>query len=110
MGSPTLRLGKSGSDAVLSWTGVLGGTGADVVRGRLAALRATGGDFNAATDACLVNDTPDTDLTDASPLGVDFWYVVRPVNCGGPGTYDTGEPSQVGLRDAEINSAVTTCP
>ena len=39
-----------------------------------------------------------------------FWFLVRGVNCGGSGSYDTGEPSQVGSRDAEIAGSGADCP
>jgi hypothetical protein len=88
-------------------------TGYDLVRGNLATLRASGGDFTSATTACLGNNLPATSLPDPSgppPVGGGFFYVLRPVNCGGPGTYDSGAPSQVGSRDPEINASAGACP
>jgi len=73
----------------------------DVVRGDLAILHASRGDFTAATQACLGNDLTGTslDVADGPLVGSAIWYLVRPVNCGGHGTYDSGDPGQVGSRD-----------
>ena len=42
--------------------------------------------------------------------GEAFWYLVRAVNVGGTGTYDSGVTSQQGLRDAEIQASGLDCP
>jgi len=83
----------------------------DVVRGDLQTLHDTRGDFSAATVLCLSNDQPETTLSDPDvpELGAGFWYLVRTIRPGGNGTYDSCEPSQVGLRDAEIASSGVDC-
>jgi len=79
-------------------------TACDIVKGSLGALLAGGGNFAPATSTCLADDTATPIADDAAPLdpGAGFWYLMRAVNCGGNGTYDTGAPSQAGSRDAEI--------
>jgi hypothetical protein len=44
--------------------------------------------------------------------GVDeaWWFVIRARNCGGVGSYDSGDPAQEGTRDAEINASPSACP
>ena len=96
--------------AHLFWPAI--GTTYDVVRGRLAALRSSGGDFTTSVDACLANDTAASSLDDpAAPAGGDgFYYVLRAASCAGDGTYDSGSASQVGSRDAEIAASPYHCP
>ena len=84
----------------------------DVVRGGLDSLRATGGNFTTALHRCLVDDSLVTTYTDSAvpAPGNGVFYLIRPVSCGGAGSYDEGVPSQQGSRDAEINAAALTCP
>ena len=97
--------------ATLSWGTVPAATGYDVVRGSLFELQAGGGNFTLATQSCLVNDQPETALLDPDvPIPGGAWYLIRPANCGGAGTYDDGSASQVGERDAEISSSAAACP
>jgi spore coat protein A len=93
------------------WWSTIGGAGSyDVVRGDLGTLRATSGNFTAATSVCLANDRIETFLDEPTlptTPGSGLWYLVR----GQPaGTYDEGEPSQSGLRDAEIAASGHGCP
>ena len=83
----------------------------DVVRGDLVGLVGSGGDFAPATETCLANDAtaPPVDDGDVPASGQGFWYLLRSVNCGTNATYDTGEPSQIGLRDAEIGASGSDC-
>lgn len=82
----------------------------DVVRGDLATLRATGGDYSVTTGTCLAAAHGDPWLESPAPPtpspGDGFWYLVRDTE----GSYDTGEPSQVGSRDAEIAASGHDCP
>jgi len=93
----------------LNWTPGAGGY--DVVSGDLDMLRAIGGDFSIATTECLANDELMSTLDDASvPLpGDTAFYVVRPTNCSGSGSYDTSDDSLVAGRDAGIEAAPITC-
>jgi spore coat protein A len=95
----------------LWWGTTEGATGHDVVRGRLSRLRATGGNFTdpTVTEQCLANNQAATFWlnTEAPAVGDGVWYLVR---AQPGGSYDTGEPSQVGLRDAEIAASGNGCP
>jgi hypothetical protein len=111
-GFPFLTVEPSGNDTLLSWSSLSQATGYDVVRGDLSILISSGGDFGSATQACLADDLGDTFLsaTDAPATDGGFWYLVRPVNCGGHGSYDSGGPAQVRPRDGGINSSASSCP
>jgi hypothetical protein len=95
---------------VLDWNAVAGATHYDVVRGSVAALLGSGGNFTTATDACAVDETADTALTFAADpaAGAAYWFLVRPTTCGGAGSYDDG--TQQGSRDAEIGASPNACP
>jgi hypothetical protein len=100
------------SDLTLSWSGPTGVGLFDIVRGDLVALRNSGGNFTTATTGCVADDFPGFSIDvppDALPPGSGTFYLVRAVNCGGPGTYD-GEAGQVGSRDAEIGASGLACP
>jgi hypothetical protein len=112
-GSSSMTASRTGpSTAQLSWTPLAGATAYDVVRGSLTSLASTHGDFTAATDLCVANDLAATTKSDPGipAAGTGSWYLVRGSNCGGPGTYDSGAPSQVGARDAEIQASAAACP
>ena len=106
--SPLLTLAQSD---VLSWSAAAGATAHDIVGGNVSTLGATGGDFSLATAQCLDDDRTTTSLLSSGTpaVGQAFWFLVRGVNCGGDGTYDSGLPSQVGLRDAEIAASGNGC-
>jgi hypothetical protein len=110
-GSPDLSCSASGSDTDLSWSLLGGATGCDIVGGDIGVLRSSGGDFSLSTQTCLDdnNTTEQCTASDDPALGEAFWFLVRGANCGGNGTYDTGAPSQVGLRDAEIAASGNDC-
>jgi spore coat protein A len=96
----------------LSWTALPGATGYDVVRGDLNTLRATDGNFAAATMACLQNGQPTTSISHAAGSpgpGQGIWYLSRTRDAVGMGTYDSGQTSQVGLRDQEIAASGVDC-
>ena len=95
----------------LSWDPEAFASGYDIVKGDLIDLHATMGDFAATTTACTVDDTPGPPFPDAEMpvVGQGNWFVVRSVNCGGNGTYDTASPFQIGSRDVEINASPFSC-
>ena len=96
----------------LKWLAALGAVRYDVVRGDLAALRDSGGDFTVATDGCIAENFGGTALShtdDDPPSGSGFWYLVRGVPALGNLTYDAPGDSQVGLRDAEIDASPVSC-
>ncbi len=107
-----LTVTRAGSGAHLAWPGALNATHYDVVRGPLGALAASGGDFAAATDACLANDTTSLTADDADPpgAGAGSWYLVRAANGAGSGTYDDASPGLAAPRDAGIAAAAVACP
>ena len=94
----------------LWWSTVGGATGYDVVRGSLLDLQSTGGDFSdpTATETCLGNDQAATFFENPGDpsAGQGYWFLVREA----AGSYDTGAPSQIGLRDAEIAASGNGCP
>jgi hypothetical protein len=112
-GVTSLAAGKpGGNNLLLSWPAISGATSYDVVQGGLLALRSSGGNFQSATQACAADNTLGTSVTTGGTpsLGDGFWFLVRGTNCGGNGTYDSGAPRQVGLRDAEIAASGNNCP
>jgi len=110
--SPTLVEHKSGDVAHLSWSAVPLATAYDVVKGDLEALQLSGGNFTTSTLGCLVNDVGTTSIDDPAVPSSNhgFWYLVRGVNCGGSGSYDTTSSAQLQSRDVEIASSGVACP
>jgi len=102
-GLAALAAAHSGPDVLLSWAVITDATGYDVVGGDLIVLHITQGNFAVATDQCLANDLASTSATDPA-AGASRFYLVRPVNCGGNGSYGGG------FRDAGIQAAAVTCP
>lgn len=112
-GVPQLELTTlPAGETMLSWTGIAGATGYDVVSGDLGALQASGGSFASSTTQCLAQRIAGPPLPFAAtpPAGKGFWFLVWGVNCGGHGTYDSGAPSQVGSRDPGIAASGHDCP
>jgi len=68
--------------------------------------------FTSAIIACLADDLGESALvlSRAPAKGNGFFYLVRGINCGGHGTYDSADPGQIGSRDAEINASPLSCP
>ncbi len=99
-----LGLAPAAGGTELAWPPLVEATGYDVARGSLATLLASAGDFTSSGDTCLANDLAAAALVDADqPLaGEGFWYLLRAVNCGGAGSFDTGDPGQSGTRDPEV--------
>ena len=96
----------------LEWTPVANATGYDIVRGDLGTLLRTGGDFTAATAECLADDYAPTVLpyAEVPARGQAFWFLARWVTPAQVGSFDSGGPGQVGLRDAEIDASPLACP
>ncbi len=111
-GSMTILGAKSGASVEFSWSALLEATGYDVVIGSLTALVGSSGNFAVATTGCLYDELVSTTASDATTpaLGDRFWYLVRPVNCRGAGSFDTGSAGQLGSRDAEIAASEVACP
>ncbi|HEX6849787.1 MAG TPA: kelch repeat-containing protein [Candidatus Polarisedimenticolaceae bacterium] len=107
----TLFAGGTGAKDRLTWFVAPAAVGYDLVRGDLATLRSTGGDFVLATGTCLANDTTSTSFTDGNaPAPGGFWYLVRASFGGSSGSYDSGAAKQVGSRDGEIAASGVACP
>ncbi len=112
-GAPALGVREPAiGTARLIWTDVPSATGYDVVGGSLLSLAATGGNYTVSTQACFGDNVPAAPLDDPAGVspGAGVWYLVRAVNCGGAGSYDSNSPSQVGSRDAEIQASAGHCP
>ena len=106
---PTLRVRRQGLDLHLSWTDR--GTDHDVVSGDLAILRATDGDFTAAVGSCIADDLVAPSLVlPVAAIPAAAFFLVRSTCADGGTTYDSGDPGQVGSRDAEIAAAAGSCP
>ena len=104
-GSSQLDVSLDGTATQLGWGALADATAYDVVQGSVASLLASGG-FDAATEACIADDTTATTASDdASPdPGDAAWFLVRGINCGGPGTYGSA------ARDAGIALSPNACP
>ncbi len=109
--APVLDLVEWDGETLLFWTAVPGGAEYDVVLGDLGILAGTEGDFTSATLQCLAPALSST-FTSYSGVpgpGEGFWFLVRPLNCGGTGTFDSLESTQSGSRDAEIEASGGSC-
>jgi hypothetical protein len=111
-GQETDSLSITFADGRLQWNRWRPDLRFDVVRGSLLSLKVSRGDFSIATLACAVDDAEAPYLIDATlpTTGEGFWFLVRPETSAGIGSYDSHEPGQQGLRDAEINSSALACP
>jgi hypothetical protein len=114
-GSPVV-IPDPGTTDTFFWAPLAGATGYDVVQGDAATLSATGGDFSQATTQCDGENQASTSVTiaDVPASGEVIWFIVRGVNCvealtDSHGTYDSGTPSQIGLRDAEVAASGNDC-
>jgi N-acetylneuraminic acid mutarotase len=112
IGSPSVTIDFPSGVPALRWTPLPDATRYDVVAGDIVALLSSGGDFTSAILGCLADDSAANalDLSDAPAVGTGFFYLVRGENCGGPGTYDSGDPAQVGSCNAAINASPLSCP
>jgi hypothetical protein len=111
-GVPAVVVAENNGDAIMSWAAVPASTGYDVVRGSLATLASTAGDYSQATNLCLADNSVTSSVLDhAIPVAGDsFWYLVRPLNCGGAGSYDAGGAHQAAPRGPGIDASPFHCP
>jgi len=91
----------------LRWTAAAGALTYDVLRGSLNVLRASSGDFDAASDACPADDLSGTSIADATQpgpgAGAGVFWLVRGIGCGGMvGAWDDGSARQAGTRDPGV--------
>jgi len=111
-GIPLLTAAPSGMSTLLAWSSLAGASWYDVVMGDLGVLSSTAGDFTMATQACAIDNNAGTSylLSQTPSVGQAYWFLVRGANCRGSGTYESGGPAQVGLRDPEIALSSNRCP
>lgn len=110
-GALVVAVDEDHGDTVLSWAPIAGSTGYDVVRGDLTALASVAGDFSRSTDRCLADNSSLNGVRDPSipAEGEGFWYLVRPLNCGGAGSFDGGSGRQAAPRDPGIAASPSSC-
>jgi agmatine/peptidylarginine deiminase len=96
----------------LSWTGLAGATGYDVVKGDLDSLRETGGDFTAAVEGCLADDYPNLALSypECPEPHSGFWFLVRGLSPSGVTSYSSSADCDRTTRDALIDVSLASCP
>lgn len=106
-------LALAGDRTTLAWGALDGAATYDIVRGDLAILRASGGDFEAAVTLCLADGAPNPTASDplSPPAGGGFFYVARGETDGGEaGTYDSSSAGQAASRDPGIEGSPASCP
>ncbi len=104
---------RSGRGVILDWEDRGVTSYYDLLRGSTATLISTGGSYVASISDCLRNDLGTNTFNDKDegpPPGDARWYLVRPQNCGGRGTYDDGSPGLVASRDPLIAASPAACP
>jgi hypothetical protein len=110
---PSIRAGKVSPVMMeMFWAPVPDATGYDVVFGELNTLLNDPLRFQAATLGCIGENIDTTGLVfegTPPPPGDGFWFLVRGVNCGGVGTYNTLLPSQPDDRDVAIGTSTLDC-
>jgi hypothetical protein len=105
-------LGSGPPKNQVDWTAVSGADRYDIVRGDLAALRASNGDFAASLLGCLENDSADTSGSDGSSpaSGQGFYYLVRAQSACKSGSYSQWTGAERAGRDSAIASSPVACP
>jgi len=100
--------GTAGTETVLSWDPILDATGYDVVYGWISALPAG---LAVATIGCVGENVTGyaAGSYDIPPPGDGYWFLVRGVNCGHGGTYDTAGSGLAGPRDDAIAASSLDC-
>ncbi len=95
----------------LSWTPLSDAYGYDAVKGSVAALLATGGDFAQSTTTCLgrVSSTTMANPDQPSP-GDALYFLVRPRGCVSAGSYDDQDSAVSWPRDPMIEASPGRCP
>jgi len=108
--APTVVPSIDLADGFAAWS-VIDATTHRVVRGDIASLRSSGGDYSSAAVTCAVDymDTPLFALFESPSPGEVIWYLVQGISCGGRGTFDSAGGGQIGSRDAGIDASVVGC-
>jgi cysteine-rich repeat protein len=108
---PTQLAMVSMTSSLMSWPPQPSAASYDVVSGDLGVLHQSGGSFAAATTSCLADDLAVTQADHSALVpgpGGALFFLVRAVNCSGPGSYDEGY-SQVAPRDGGIEASPGRC-
>jgi hypothetical protein len=111
--TPLLTMTKDESGVELQWSALDNAVCYDAVHGDLGTLAGSGGDFTAATSACLENDITANVLgySDEPAAGECYWILLRAEAAEGwRMPYDVEAASQSGERDDEINGSASCCP
>ena len=108
---PLNSLTLPGGMQAIEWTALPAAQTYDLVFGNLGLLRSSDGDYTAATQGCLAYHTVSTSAPFVAQPGVGqvLWVLGRGNNSAGSGTYDFGDPGQVGSRDVEIEASPHSC-
>jgi hypothetical protein len=113
-GPLTMNLGKVGANAVLSWAAVPGASAYDIVSGDLTELRSAKSYQFLSQAFCVGDDLPGPTFTSSSnpSPGNGIWWVMRPLNCAGDGTYNSESPGQAVDRNTQILQSIPAygCP
>jgi len=100
LGDPLLSTHVLGQIRTVYRWGLVPGAVYDVIRGHVGLVTQGPASFNLGPVSCLANDLTETDIAGVPddavpPLGGAFFYFVRPVIAGAPGSYTistTGKP------------------
>ena len=97
---------------VVNWAAT---TSLDLVRGNLAALRASGGNYTGTVSTCLANNVTANGVADGSNPGSGgaTYFLARPTVapfCNQTPGYTTNHPREAAGRDAEIAADGNACP
>jgi hypothetical protein len=87
----------------------------DLVRGNLAALRASAGNYTGTVSSCLANNLTANGVADGSNPGAGgaTYFLVRPTVapfCNQTPGYTTNHPKEAPGRDTEIGADGNACP
>jgi len=98
--------------STVSWETRPAVSGHDVVHGSLSALREFDGDFSVAVHACDASlvSADGIAFADDPPPGEGYWFLLRDVESGIAGSYDSGSDSQATSEDASIARSPSACP
>jgi hypothetical protein len=100
------------TSATVNWPA---STTVDLVRGTLAALRASGGNYTGTVSSCLANNLSASGVADGSNPGAGgaTYFLARPTVaafCNQTPGYTTNHPREAAGRDAEIAADGNACP
>lgn len=104
--------GFAADHRTLSWDATPGADTYDLIRGDLATLAQTAGEFSQAVETCLAASHAGTSWDDPEEPapGAGWFYLVRARGCGDqPGSYDSNGPSQSTSRDDSIAASPAAC-